>query len=98
MLSENETLENITTEQPNIEDCTKAIREEWLEMMKPMIYKRLEWVVERISDFDTQWTNCKHGMDNTTNNINGTMLQTEYYDQNDCNYSQMGQYFVNKYL
>lgn len=63
-----------------------------------MIHTRLEWVVDRISDFDMQWTKCKHGMNITTNNITNTILQTEFYDQNDCNFTLKGQYCVNKYL
>lgn len=37
-----------------------TMSEEWLEMIKPMIKKRLEWVVERLLDYDILWPECKH--------------------------------------
>jgi hypothetical protein len=36
------------------------LREEWHELIKPMIYKRLEWAVTRIIDYNIQWSDCKH--------------------------------------
>lgn len=36
------------------------IRQDFLEMIKPMIYNRLKWSVERILDYDLEWTECKH--------------------------------------
>lgn len=64
------------------------ISEDWIEMMKPMIKKRLEWAVDRISDFDILWTECKHdekpGIDS--------------FEQKQCSLSLVKQYFINKYL
>lgn len=51
-------------EQMNSVDYS-TIREEWLDMMKPMIHKRMEWVVDRICEYDILWTECAHGPDDT---------------------------------
>lgn len=37
-----------------------TIREEWVDLMKPMVHKRLEWVVDIISDYDFRLPECKH--------------------------------------
>lgn len=37
-----------------------VIREEWLEIIRPMIYKRLEWAVEIISNYDKRLPECIH--------------------------------------
>lgn len=50
-------LSSASVEQTN--DFTE-IRKDFLDMMKPMVYKRLEWAVERILDYDLLWTECEH--------------------------------------
>lgn len=49
---------NATTEQTI--DYSTVIRQEWLEMMKPMIYKRLEWAVDQIFNYDVLWLEYHH--------------------------------------
>jgi len=73
-------------------------------MIKPMIKKRLEWAVERISDYDTLWTECKHdgnsnGSNETINDENTTkILGIESYEHKECGLSLVRQFFINKYL
>lgn len=50
-------LNSVVVEQTN---NFAEIRKDFLDMMKPMIYNRLEWAVERILDYDLQWTECEH--------------------------------------
>lgn len=73
-------------------------------MIKPMIKKRLEWAVERISDYDILWTECKHdenanGSNENIKDENTTkILGIESYEHNECGLSLVRQFFINKYL
>ncbi|XP_015364671.1 PREDICTED: uncharacterized protein LOC107162332 [Diuraphis noxia] len=74
-----------------------TMSEEWLEMIKPMIKKRLEWAVERISDYDFLWPECQHENLNPTVKDEHTR-RIEPYEQKECNLSLVRQFFINKYL
>lgn len=74
-----------------------TMSEEWFEMMKPMIKKRLEWAVERISDYDILWAECKHENHNETLKNEHTR-GIESYEQKECSLSLVRQFFINKYL
>lgn len=53
-----------------------AIRDEWLDTMKPMIHKRLEWAVGKIADYDVRWTEREHGTDDDAKNDGGRTTET----------------------
>ncbi|VVC38463.1 Hypothetical protein CINCED_3A023853 [Cinara cedri] len=65
---ENEESINTTVDmQDQSKECA-IIREDWIEMTKPMIYKHLEWAVDRILDYNVRWTECQHRIDDETIN------------------------------
>ncbi|XP_026807747.1 uncharacterized protein LOC113550231 [Rhopalosiphum maidis] len=76
------------------------INEEWFEMIKPMIKKRLEWAIERILDYDILWRECKHENSNETikNEHKTGTLGIESYEHKECSLSLVRQFFINKYL
>jgi len=71
--------------------------EEWLEMIKPMIKKRLEWAVERILDYDILWPECNHENPNQTVKDEHTR-GIESHEQKECSLSLVRQFFIKKYL
>lgn len=80
-----------------MEQKTEEMSEEWFEMIKPMIKKRLEWAVERISDYDILWSECKHENPNDAAKDDRTRA-IESYEQKECSLSLVRQFFINKYL
>jgi hypothetical protein len=88
---------DITTKQKS-EYAT--ISEEWIEMIKPMIKKRLEWAIERILDYDILWTECIHENSNETikDEHKTGILGIESYEHKECSLSLVRQFFINKCL
>ncbi|XP_025202638.1 uncharacterized protein LOC112599790 [Melanaphis sacchari] len=85
--SDNEISEvDITTKQNT--DYT-TVSKEWFEMIKPMIKKRLEWAVERISDYNILWTECKHENANETikDEHKTRILGVDSYEHKECSLS-----------